>query len=67
MCFSVPYRVLSLKGNDARIEGGRRVRFGNDTKIKIGDYVQVEGNVIVASIPKPEGDKVRQLIARLNS
>lgn len=66
MCFSIPYRVIKVYKKTALIEDGRKIRMGEDLKIKKGDYLRVIGNVAVGVLTKLEGEKIRKLIKDLN-
>ncbi len=67
MCFSIPVKVLQVDGYKATIEGGSIARFDKTMNIQKGDYVQLTGDVIVATLTKAQGLNVRRLIKRLNS
>lgn len=67
MCFSIPVKVLSVEGNTATVEGGKKVRFDKSLKINNGDFVRLTGDIIVDKLTKENGLKVRRLIKRLNS
>lgn len=67
MCFSIPLRVVKIKGLNAVIEGGDIARFDKALNIKKGDYVHITGDIIVDKLPKGQGIKIRKLIKKLNS
>ena len=62
MCFAIPFKVLEVDRDTAVVEGGKRIRFGNDLNVLKGDYLQVMGSVAVGKISKAEGLRIRRLI-----
>ncbi len=66
MCFSIPFKVLKIQKNNALIEGGLTVKLGKELKVKIGDYLQIVGDVAQARISKTQGLKIRKLIKSLS-
>lgn len=62
MCFTIPYRVEKIKKNIAYVEGGKRIRFDRNLRVKKGEYLQVVGELAVGKISSEEGLKVRNLI-----
>lgn len=67
MCFSIPYKVLSVEDGSVIIEGNKTIKIDRDIKIKKGEYVKIIGNMAVDSLSKKEGLKIRKLIKRLNN
>lgn len=67
MCFTIPYKVLDVKKNHVIIEGGKKILLGTDITVVKGDYVQVAGLMAVGKLSSQEGQKVRQLIKKLNT
>ena len=66
MCFSIPCKVLVVKGDFAFVEGWKKVILGKEIKVKRGEYLQVVGNVAIGKITKEDGVKIRKLIRSLN-
>lgn len=66
MCFSIPVKVIDIDGCKVAIEGGKVARVDKTIHIHKGDYVQLTGDVVVGTLSKAEGLKVRRLIKRLN-
>jgi hydrogenase maturation factor len=64
MCFSIPIKVLKVKGANAVLENGKKILIKN-TRIKAGQYVRISGNSIVDTLSKKEGDSIRHLIANV--
>ena len=67
MCFSVPLKVLTTRGQTAVVEGGLNIRLGRELRVKPGDYVRVVGRVAVDKLTRNQGARVRQLISSLNT
>ena len=67
MCFSIPLEVIDIKGNEARVEGGKVVRFDSALSISTGDLVRISGSIVVDKLSKKQGKAIRALIKRLNS
>ena len=65
MCFAIPYKVEKTEKDIAIVEGGKRVKFGNNFSVKKGDYLQVMGNIAVGKISKVEGMRIRSLIKNI--
>ena len=62
MCFTLPYKILSIKKSKALIEGNRQVVIDKDMPVKKGDYLRVVGNVAVDYLLEKDGMKIRKLI-----
>lgn len=67
MCFSIPYKVISVKKDTAFLESGKVIRLGQELKVKKGEYVQVLGDIAVGRLGRSEGLKIRKLIKKLNT
>lgn len=65
MCFAIPYRIKKRKGNKATLEDGQIIDVNNNMSLQKGDYVRLAGNVIVDTLSKQEGTKIRHLIKSL--
>ena len=67
MCFAIPYRVLKIRDNFALIEGNQKVKLGKElSRVEVGDYLRIVGDVAVDVLPKIQGLKIRKLIKKLN-
>ncbi len=67
MCFTIPYKIITIKKSQIIIEDGRNIRLGNDIQAKAGEYVQVVGDIAVGVLSKREGLTIRKLIKSLNT
>lgn len=67
MCFSIPRKVLEVRGETALIDTNEVVTLGAEIRVKQGDYVQVIGNIVVAKLSAAQGLKIRKLIKELNT
>lgn len=65
MCFSVPYKVLSVRNGKAQLEGGKNILLGKDLRVSKGDYLQVLGNMGVSKLTSAQGQKVMRLIKNI--
>ena len=52
MCINVPLKVRSIEKEKAIMEDGREVRTGLVKDIKIGDYLEVYGDVALEKMTK---------------
>lgn len=66
MCFTIPYRVISVAGKSVVVEGNKKVLLGEDITARKGEFVQVLGNIAVSKLSKGKGESVRRLIAQLS-
>ena len=62
MCFTLPYKILSIKNNHAVIEGNKEVLIDKDMPVKKGDYLRLVGDVAVDYLLHQDGVKIRRLI-----
>jgi hypothetical protein len=67
MCFSIPYKILSIKDNIAIIEDGRKILIGSEISANKGEYLRIIGNIAVGKLTKKEGLKIRKYIKLLNN
>ncbi len=67
MCFSIPYKVIKIDKDTALIEGGYTVRIGKELTANVGDYLQIQGKMVVGVLSSSEGLKIRKLIKSLNN
>lgn len=67
MCFAVPYKVLRISDRIALIEGNKKVKLCKElSRVEIGDYLRIVGDIAVDVLPKNQGLKIRKLIKKLN-
>lgn len=64
MCFAMPGKIVSIKGDDAVIDylGKKRAARIISGKYKPGDYVFVSSKIIVQKIPEKEALESLKLI-----
>lgn len=64
MCLSIPYKVLSVKDNKAKIKFQNKLKEVDSSlvKVKIGDYVISQNNVIIKKIDKKEVNELLKLL-----
>lgn len=64
MCLVLPYRVISVSQKEIRLEllGKKRKVRETLVKIKPGDFVLVQKDVIVKKVPKKEAQEILKLI-----
>ncbi len=67
MCFSIPYKVVSVSKDKAFLEGGKVIKLGSELNVKKDEYLQILGDVAVGKLGKAEGLKIRKLIKKLNT
>lgn len=67
MCFAIPYRIQKRNGDKATLEDGRIIDVHHNTSLEIGSYVRLAGDVIVDTLSKQEGIKIRHLIKSLHN
>lgn len=66
MCFTIPYKIISVKNNCVIIEDGRTISLGKELQAKKGKYVQLIGNLAVGVLSEKQGESIRSLIMNLN-
>jgi len=64
MCLALPYRVISVSQKEIRLEllGKKRKVKETLVKIKPGDFVLVQNDVIIQKIPKKQAQSILKLI-----
>ena len=64
MCIALPVRVIAIKSKKIIVEGidGQREAGGFLVKVKVGDYVVLQNNIIVGKISKKEAKTTLDLI-----
>jgi hypothetical protein len=66
MCFSIPYKIISIEKDLAVLEDGRKIKFGKEISAMPGEYLQITGNIAVGKLTEKEGLRIRSLIKSLN-
>lgn len=66
MCLSIPYQVVHVNKNFVTIETGAKIKITKEMKVKKGAFVRIVGNIVVDSLTKSQGLKIRTLIKTLN-
>lgn len=68
MCFTIPGKVVSLDvGREkATVAYGKEHREAAvvDDSVKVGDYVIVQGKIILQTVPKEEAEQFYDLISQ---
>ena len=56
MCLAFPGRVISRAGNKVKVDYGSEVREAAvlETALKVGDYVIIQGGIVVEKVPKAQ-------------
>jgi len=64
MCFAIPGKIVSIKGDTAIIDylGEKRNAKIISSNYKVGDYVFVSSEIIVQKIPKKEAEESLKII-----
>ncbi len=65
MCFSIPLKVSTVRGNIARLENGREVNI-KGISVNEGMYVRVVGTIVVDTLSAEDGERIQQLIKDLS-
>ncbi|HLD27060.1 MAG TPA: hypothetical protein VJB63_03835 [Patescibacteria group bacterium] len=65
MCFAIPYKIKKKEKNTATLEDGRIIQLNRKMELEKGDYIRLIGDVIVDTISKQEGMKIRRFISSL--
>lgn len=66
MCLTIPKKVISIKGNTIIVESynGKRQKVGSIIKIKIGDNVLTQNNIIIQKISKKQAKDLADLFEK---
>lgn len=64
MCLTIPKKVLIKKGNNYVVEksDGKKQEVKSIIKIKIGDYVVTQSNVIIQKLSKKQAQEINNLL-----
>jgi hydrogenase maturation factor len=64
MCLTIPKKVISVSGNGAIVENpsGERRKVKSIVKIKIGDNVLTQNNIIIQKISKKQAQEIAELV-----
>ncbi len=63
MCLTIPKKVIAIKDNAITVENfnGVRQKVGSIIKIKIGDNVLTQNNIIIQKISKKQAEEINNL------
>jgi hydrogenase maturation factor len=66
MCLTIPKKVISISGNNAVVENpsGDKQKVKSVIKIKIGDNVLTQSNVIIQKISKKQAQEIISLFKK---
>lgn len=68
MCLAIPGKVVKLKGGVATIDYAGQKRTAKAViPIKVGDYVIVQGKIVVETVPKRAAVKWLETIASVHA
>lgn len=65
MCLSIPHQVISIKGNQAKVQCGKKNHFLDIRllkNVKVGDYLLNENKFAVYKVPKKDAAEALKLI-----
>lgn len=65
MCFTIPAKVIKIEKNHVIIEGGKKILAEKNLNVKLGEYIQIAGNMAVGKLSAKEGLTIRKLIKSL--
>jgi hydrogenase maturation factor len=59
MCLSYPGKIIEIKKGMAKVDYGREIREGRIIagSYKKGDYVVIQGKILIEKIPKKDAEK----------
>jgi hydrogenase maturation factor len=59
MCLAYPGKIIGIKGDSATVDYGSEKRVAKliERKYKVGDYVVVQGKVVIEKIPTRDAVK----------
>jgi hydrogenase maturation factor len=66
MCFTIPGKIVKMEKGKAIVAYGKEEREAAvvDDSVKIGDYVIVQGKIILQTVPKEEAEQFYDLITQ---
>lgn len=62
MCFTIPLKVTKIGTGFAVVEGNKKVKLDKFMQLKIGDFLQVNGDLAVGKLSIREGLRIRKII-----
>jgi hydrogenase maturation factor len=66
MCLALPYKVVSKKQNEIKLDffGKQYIAKNSLIKIKPGDFVLVQKDTIIKKLPKREAKEILKLVSK---
>lgn len=63
MCLAIPYKVVNVSGNKIELEffDQKRIAKKSMIKIKPGDFVLIQNNIIIKKIPQKSAEETLKL------
>ena len=61
MCFATPVKIKKISGQNAEIEGGKKVDISLVQDLKPGDYLLAHANLAINKISKKEALEILRL------
>lgn len=62
MCFAIPLKVIKIGTGFAVVEGNKKIKLDKMVRLKIGDFVVVNGGLAVGKLSTREGLRIRKII-----
>ncbi len=62
MCFAIPLKVIKIGSGFVVVEGNKKIKLDRFLQLKIGDFVQISGNLAVDKLSSREGLRIRKII-----
>lgn len=62
MCFAIPLKVIKIGSGFAVVEGNKKIKLDTMMRLKIGDFVQMSGDLAVGKLSTREGLRIRKII-----
>lgn len=66
MCIALPQKVKKIKNNQIILESGEMIKF-RTAKVKVGDYILVQNNIIARILNKKDAQKILKLVKNYSS
>ena len=62
MCFTIPLKVIKIGAGFAVVEGNKKIKIDKLMHLKIGDFLQINGDLAVGKLSTREGLRIRKVI-----
>lgn len=62
MCFAIPLKVIKIGSGFAVVEGNKKIKVDKVMRLKIGNFIQVNGNIAIDKLSSREGLRIRKII-----